>query len=158
MGQRRRRSSGQVEPLVKKTDEEWARQLTPVQHAVLRRSMTERPFTGEYVHCHDDGTYRCAGCGAALFASSTKFDSKTGWPSFSEPAAEDAVTFHRDFSHLSIRTEVRCRACGGHLGHVFLDFRTATRDRFCINSHALALDRETAPQPSSRPGGPGLGS
>jgi peptide-methionine (R)-S-oxide reductase len=131
------------------TDDEWRRTLTPEQYRVLRKSGTERPFTGAYVNCHDDGIYRCAACSAALFSSDAKFDSGTGWPSFTEPAVAEAVTLHKDFGFLGMRTEVRCRQCGSHLGHVFRDGPRPTGKRFCINS--CALDLESRP---SRPGPP----
>ena len=127
---------------VKKTEEEWRRALTPDQYRVLREKGTERAFTGEY---HDEkapGTYRCAGCGAELFASDTKFDSGTGWPSFFQPTKEDAVETERDWSMLMPRTEVLCASCGGHLGHVFGDGPQPTGLRYCINSCALQLDKE----------------
>jgi peptide-methionine (R)-S-oxide reductase len=131
------------------TDEEWRRTLTPEQYRVLRQSGTERPFTGAYVNCHDDGIYRCAACSAQLFSSGAKFDSGTGWPSFTEPAMAGAVTLHKDWGLLGVRTEVRCRQCGSHLGHVFRDGPRPTGQRFCINSCALDLE----PQPA-RPATP----
>ena len=97
---------------VKKSEQEWREELTPEQYDVLRRAGTEPPFTGEYVYSKDDGVYRCAACGAELFGSDTKFDSGTGWPSFTEPAVAEAVTLHKDFGFLGMRTEVRCRQCG----------------------------------------------
>jgi peptide-methionine (R)-S-oxide reductase len=137
----RKEVAEETPPTIQKTDEEWRRELTPAQYEVLRRAGTERAFTGEYWDCHDDGIYRCAACQAPLFNSGTKFESGSGWPSFSEPAVAEAVTLHRDDSHFMTRVEVCCRQCGGHLGHVFPDGPTPTGDRFCINSAALTLDR-----------------
>ena len=125
---------------VTKSDEQWRRELTPAQYRVLRQAGTERAFTGEYWNCHDDGTYRCAACGAELFASDTKFDSGTGWPSFSEPMVADAVVLIRDRTLGMVRTEVTCRRCGSHLGHVFDDGPAPSGQRFCTDSCALDLD------------------
>ncbi len=123
---------------VQKTDAQWREELTPEQYQVLRKAGTERAFTGKYWNNHDDGIYRCAGCGAELFGSDTKFESGSGWPSFTEPKVAEAVTLKRDISHGMIRTEVECARCGGHLGHVFDDGpRDAGGLRYCMNSCAM---------------------
>lgn len=128
---------------IQKSDDQWRQDLTPEQYQVLRRGHTERPFTGQYVRTKDDGTYCCAGCGAELFRSGTKFESGTGWPSFYEPAVASAVELKADYSMFMRRVEVRCRQCGGHLGHVFNDGPNPTGQRYCINS--CALDFTAAP-------------
>jgi peptide-methionine (R)-S-oxide reductase len=127
---------------VRKTEDQWRETLTPEQYQVLRKGGTERAFTGRYWNAHDDGIYRCAGCGAELFGSDTKFDSGSGWPSFTEPKIAEAVEVRPDNSLGMRRSEVVCRACGGHLGHVFDDGpRDAGGLRYCINSCALELDK-----------------
>jgi len=127
-------------PRVAKSDTEWREQLTAGQYAVLRGHGTERAFTGKYYDEKRDGTYRCAGCGAELFSSETKFDSGTGWPSFTEPADRANVELVDDFTFGMRRVEVNCAACGGHLGHVFPDGPGETGERYCINSCSLELD------------------
>lgn len=132
-----------VNQSVEKTDGEWREQLTRDQYEVLRHKATERPFTGEHVHEKRDGTYHCAGCGAELFSSETKFESGTGWPSFTEPADRANVQLHDDFTYGMHRVEVTCAACGGHLGHVFPDGPGETGERYCINSCSLAFDEQS---------------
>ncbi len=129
---------------VSKTEAEWRAELTPEQYEVLREAGTEPAFTGRYWNAHEDGLYRCAGCGAELFSSQTKFDSGTGWPSFTEPAVAEAVETRDDSSYGMVRTEAVCRNCGGHLGHVFPDGpRDQGGQRYCINSASLQLDSES---------------
>ncbi len=127
---------------VEKTDEQWRAELSPEQYQILRKAGTDRPFTSPYWDSKDDGVFRCAGCKAELFDASTKFDSGTGWPSFTEPAVAANVETRTDKTLFMKRTEVVCKACGGHLGHVFEDGpRDAGGLRYCINGCALELDK-----------------
>ena len=133
---------------IPQTEQEWRSRLTPEQYEVLRNKGTERPFTGAYASTKEPGVYRCAGCGAALFSSTTKFESGTGWPSFWEPIEPGAVELHDDRTLWMHRTEVTCARCGGHLGHVFPDGPRPTGDRYCMNSVSLELE----PEPHARVG------
>jgi len=123
-----------------KSEQQWREELDPEAYAILREAATEPPFSGEYVDLKADGMYHCRGCGAELFSSDTKFDSGTGWPSFTDPVVAEAVELRQDASHGMVRTEVVCSGCGGHLGHVFDDGPGESGQRWCINSRALDFD------------------
>ncbi|MCB1549192.1 MAG: peptide-methionine (R)-S-oxide reductase MsrB [Hyphomicrobiaceae bacterium] len=138
-----KQTSGSTAPVVRKSDAEWRSLLTPEQFHVLRKHGTERAFTSPLNHEKRAGTFKCAGCGQPLFASDTKFDSGTGWPSFHSPASTTAVTEHDDSSFFMRRTEVRCARCDGHLGHVFPDGPRPTGLRYCINGVALTFEPGT---------------
>jgi peptide-methionine (R)-S-oxide reductase len=135
------KQSGRTYP-VDLSDQEWRTKLSPEEYSVLRQGGTERPFTGEYTDSHTQGVYSCRACGAELFRSSEKFDSHCGWPSFFAPLAEDRVEYLEDRSGGMLRTEVRCAACGSHLGHVFEGegYDTPTDQRYCINSISVRLE------------------
>jgi peptide-methionine (R)-S-oxide reductase len=127
---------------ITKSDAEWRKQLTPEQYHVAREKGTERAFTGAYWDNHKEGVYRCIGCGSPLFRSDTKFESGTGWPSFTEPMLKDAVELEEDVSHGMRRIEVHCKKCGTHLGHVFPDGPGPTGQRYCINSCSLNFEEK----------------
>ena len=127
---------------ITKTDDGWKKELTPEQYRVLRQKGTERAFTGKYWDMKEGGVYRCAGCGAKLFTSDTKFDSGCGWPSFYAPMSGNVVAEAADHSHLMERAEVLCSKCGGHLGHVFDDGPKPTGLRYCINSASLKFEKK----------------
>jgi peptide-methionine (R)-S-oxide reductase len=127
---------------VSKTDEEWQKILTPEQYRICRKKDTERPFTGKYNDCKENGMYKCSCCGNELFDSNSKFESGTGWPSFFKPINDENIKCESDTDYGMIRTEVMCKKCGAHLGHVFDDGPQPTNLRFCINSVSLNLDKK----------------
>jgi peptide-methionine (R)-S-oxide reductase len=127
---------------IEKTDAQWRSELTPEQYKVMRDKGTERAFTGAYVDNHEKGTYKCAACGEPLFDSDTKFDSGSGWPSFFKPLSGDAIETEEDRSHGMRRTEVMCKKCGAHLGHLFEDGPKPTGQRYCVNSISLAFEKK----------------
>lgn len=135
-------NNGSPEPAlrVEKTDAEWKSQLTTEQFRITRKKGTEMAFTGEYCHAHDSGRYNCICCGAPLFDSRIKYESKSGWPSFTEPVAPNAIRYQKDISFGMVRVEVMCNVCDAHLGHVFPDGPPPTGLRFCINSASIKLD------------------
>jgi len=122
------------------SEKEWRDRLSLEQYYVLREKGTERPFSGQYTHPEFDGAFRCAACGAILFSADDQFDSGSGWPSFTRPVSSDAVVLTADHSLFMRRVEVTCKACGGHLGHLFNDGPRPTGERWCINSVSLQLD------------------
>jgi len=124
---------------IMKSEEEWRQQLTPEQFSIARKKGTERPFTGAYCEAHDPGLYACRCCGTHLFDSGLKFESGTGWPSFTQPVAENAIAYHKDTSYGMTRVEVTCNACDAHLGHVFPDGPKPSGLRYCINSASIIL-------------------
>lgn len=130
------------EPPIPQTERQWKQKLTRAEYTILREKGTERPFAGKYDHFFEPGIYRCAGCGNELFVSDTKYNSGCGWPAFSSPADESAVTESPDTSLDRVRTEITCGKCGGHLGHLFNDGPAPTGLRYCVNSAALDFEKQ----------------
>lgn len=130
------------QPAIEKSEAEWQRELGPERYHVLREAGTERPFSGELLNVRDDGTYTCGACGAELFSSDSKFDSHCGWPSFTQPRERENVRLIEDRSHGMVRTEVRCKRCDSHLGHVFDDGPGPLGTRYCINSLSLNFAKQ----------------
>jgi peptide-methionine (R)-S-oxide reductase len=141
-------------PSLPKTDEEWRSVLTPEQYEVTRQKGTEAPFSGEYYKTDKQGVYRCVCCGEPLFSSDTKFDAHCGWPSFWKPLGDDRIKTLDDHSHAMHRTEVQCRKCGAHLGHVFDDGPRPTGLRYCINSVSLKLEAKKSSPEAAKPDAP----
>lgn len=138
-------------PSVMKTDAQWRAELSPEEFRICREKGTERAFTGEYYDEHRNGVYRCRCCGEPLFGSDTKYESGSGWPSFWQPVTEDVIEENRDVSHGMVRTEIVCRQCGCHLGHVFPDGPRPTGLRYCVNSASLKLDTSiSTPTPTDQ--------
>ena len=137
-------TKGSPEPdrRVVKTDDEWRTQLTPEQYRITRKKGTEAPFSGELCHAYDAGKYNCICCDEPLFDSTIKFDSKSGWPSFTQPVQDNAIKYEKDTSYGMIRVEVMCNVCDGHLGHVFPDGPAPTGLRYCINSESIKLEKD----------------
>ncbi len=127
---------------IQKTEEEWLQELGPEQYRILRGKGTERPFTGKYNVHKEDGMYCCAACGTPLFSSETKYDSGCGWPAFFAPADKEKIEYVLDKSHGMLRTEILCKNCGGHLGHVFNDGPNPTGERYCVNSLSLDFEKK----------------
>lgn len=144
-----------LDPTVVRSDEDWRAVLTPEQYRIAREKGTEPPFTGKYWNTKTPGTYVCAACGAPLFASSTKYDSGSGWPSFWQPIEKDAIAYDTDDSLFMTRTEILCARCGAHLGHVFDDGPEPTGLRYCVNSAVLHLEPETPAGDEHPPSSPG---
>lgn len=135
--------SPQPDQRIERSEEEWQQQLTPEQYRITRKKGTESPFSGELCHTYDKGKYACICCGTVLFDSSIKFDSKSGWPSFTEPVKDNVIKYSKDLSYGMVRVEVMCNVCDGHLGHVFPDGPEPTGLRYCINSESIKLVKST---------------